>query len=380
MRIILQRLSEIRAEQLKTRGQEQRISEVGDMYRFLDRGLTGLHLTETGFDGPESKLEEVMTSSDFTYALGEFVQRLALPAYNTKRFNFEPLVYQDTAPNYQYVTRYQQRSSLEDLEYVMEKGEPMAGHVVDAVRRQLKVEVWEKQFDFSMRAIVDDDIGYFNNMAGDMGQSARRTLERFVSRLYNNATSIARLVGLGANYSTTGRLTSTRVSTAQLAFAARTDTTGSPINVTPRYLVVPTGLLHTARQILNSELVPELATNGINVVRGSFEIIEDPHIAFTAPNIPWWMMSDPRGGENVRGLVLIRRQGMPAPMVIRKKSDQETFSSFAGTGAPVSPLFGDFATGNIVLKVYDEWGTYVDSVEGNWFNTMGGYYSSGTVA
>jgi len=113
MRIILQRLSEIRAEQLKTRGQEQRISEVGDMYRFLDRSLTGLHLTETGFDGPESKLEEVMTSSDFTYALGEFVQRLALPAYNTKRFNFEPLVYQDTAPNYQYVTRYQQRSSLE---------------------------------------------------------------------------------------------------------------------------------------------------------------------------------------------------------------------------------------------------------------------------
>jgi len=262
----------------------------------------------------------------------------------------------------------------------MEKGEPMAGHVVDAVRRQLKVEVWEKQFDFSMRAIVDDDIGYFNNMAGDMGQSARRTLERFVSRLYNNATSIARLVGLGANYSTTGRLTSTRVSTAQLAFAARTDTTGSPINVTPRYLVVPTGLLHTARQILNSELVPELATNGINVVRGSFEIIEDPHIAFTAPNIPWWMMSDPRGGENVRGLVLIRRQGMPAPMVIRKKSDQETFSSFAGTGAPVSPLFGDFATGNIVLKVMDEWGTYVDGTEGNLFDFRGIYYSSGTVA
>lgn len=379
MRIILKALAEIRAEQLKTTGKEARLSEVADKYAFLDRGLSGLRLDGAGYDG-ETRLEEVMTSADFTYALGEFVQSLMIPAYQTKRFAFEPLVYQDTAPNFQYVTRYQNRSGLEDLELVLEKGEPMAGHVSDATAQQLKVEVWQKQFDFSMRAIVDDDLGYFNEMASLMGSSARRTLERFVSRMYNNATSIARLVALGANYSTTGRLTSTRVSTAQLAFAARTDADGNPINVSPRYLVVPTGLLHTARQILNSELVPELATNGINVVRGSFEIIEDPHIAFTAPNIPWWMMSSPTGGENVRGLVLIRRQGMPAPMVIRKKGDQETFASFAGTGAPLSPLMGDFATGNIVLKVYDEWGTYVDSVNGNLWNPLGLYYSSGTVA
>ncbi len=379
MRVILDTLSKIRAEQLKTQGRETRIAEVGEMFAWFDRSLNNLSLTGLGYDGQE-KIEEVMTSADFSYALSEFVQRLMIPGYQTKRFEFEPLVYNDTAPNYESVTRYQKRSSLEDLELVLEKGEPMAGHVSDAVRRQWQVQVWQKQFDFSMRTLVNDDLGYFNDQATEMGISARRTLERFVSRLYNNATSIARLTGLGAAYFTTGRLTSTRVSTAQLAFGQRTNDDGNPMNVTPKYLVIPTGLSHTALQILNSELVPELATNGINVVKGSFSIIEDPHITFTAPNIPWWMMSDPRGGENVRGLVLGRRQGIPAPMLFRKKSDMEAFASFAGGGAPASPIMGDFATGNIVVKVYDEWGTYVDAVEGNWFDVRAGYYSSGTVA
>jgi hypothetical protein len=39
---------------------------------------------------------------------------------------------------------------------------------------------------------------------------------------------------------------------------------------------------------------------------------------------------------------------------------------------------GDFETGNIVLKVSDVFGTYVNAVEGNLFDFRGAYYSSGT--
>jgi len=41
---------------------------------------------------------------------------------------------------------------------------------------------------------------------------------------------------------------------------------------------------------------------------------------------------------------------------------------------------GDFDTGNIVLKVVDVFGSYVDETEGNLFDTRGAYYSTGTVA
>ena len=48
------------------------------------------------------------------------------------------------------------------------------------------------------------------------------------------------------------------------------------------------------------------------------------------------------------------------------------------SGGAVAPIMGDFDTGNVVLKVMDIWGTYIDSTEGNYFDFRGGYYSAGT--
>ena len=65
-------------------------------------------------------------------------------------------------------------------------------------------------------------------------------------------------------------------------------------------------------------------------------------------------------------------------MILRKRSDVESITSMLGAGSPVAPIWGDFETGNIVLKVADVWGTYVDGTEGNLFDFRGAYYSSGT--
>jgi len=381
MRRIVSLLKEYRRAQLSAIGAgNEKLSEVSRMYDFLDSALNGVHLAEGGgFDGPESRLAEVMTSADFTYALGEFVQRQMVPAYTRKRFAFEPLVKMDTVPNFMSVTRYQKRAGLDNLEYVAEKGEARPGSVVDATRKQYRVYKWEKQFDFSMETLVNDDLGYFSDQAALMGEAARRTLEQFVSRFYTNATTIARLVALGALYSTTGRLTSTRVSTARMAFNQRVDARNQPINASLKYIVIPPGLVDTAAQILNSTLVPELATNGLNVVKGTFTIIEDPYIAGVAPNLPWYAFTD-YASDNVIPFVLARRQGVPAPLLFRKKSDMEFFGSFAATGAAAPPIMGDFASGNVVVKVHDEWGTYIDGTDGNMFDHRGSYYSAGTAA
>ena len=90
-------------------------------------------------------------------------------------FNFEPLVKMDTLPNYLAVARYQNRGGLDDLEYVGEKGPARAGSVDDATKKSYQVYRWEKQFDFSHEALVNDDLGYFNDVAVKMGEAARRT-------------------------------------------------------------------------------------------------------------------------------------------------------------------------------------------------------------
>lgn len=360
----------------------KRLKEVDQMFEFIDANLSGIMFnSNTGAvqDAP-TKLAEVMVSADFTYAIMEFVQRQLMPGYQRRAFNFEPLVFNDTVPNFLPVSRYQKRAGVDDLEYVGEKGEARPGSVDDATKRQYRVYKFEKQYDFSMETIINDDLGYLNQQASDMGVSARRTLEKFVSRMIFNATNIARLTALGANYFTTGRLTSDRISTARMAFAQRTDGRAEPMLVSPRFLVHHTGLIDTIRVIQNSQLIPELATNAANVIANDFQPIEDPYLAGGAPTLPWMFMSDPNGAENVRSLILARRQGLAAPIVMRKKGDIESFSSFDGGSGSLAPIWGDFATGNIVLKVHDEWGTFIDGTDGNMSDTNGFYYSAATAA
>jgi hypothetical protein len=121
-----------------------------------------------------------------------------------------------------------------------------------------------------------------------------------------------------------------------------------------------------------------LVTNAANVIAGDFVPIEDPYIAGVAPNLPWYAFTDWQ--TNIIPFVLARRQGVPAPMILRKRSDMEAVATLLGAGTPVSPIMGDFATGNVVIKVHDEWGTYIDDEDGNMFDVNGCYYSSGTAA
>jgi len=349
-----------------------RLQEVRDRLALIDAALSGISPTS-----PNNVLvQETMTSGDFTNAIQSFVNRLSIPGYQKKNFAFEPLVWNDTLTNFLTHDRYQHRDSIDDLELVGEKGRARPGSKDDATHRAYAVYRWEKQYDFSWELIRNDDMGYFMDQAQLMGESARRTLEKFVSRMYTNATSIARMTGLGALYSTTGRLTSARVSAARMAYNQRVDSRNQPINARLAYVVGHSGLMDTAMQILQSELVPELATNGVNVAR-NFQWIEDPYITGTAPNLPWWAFPDWRE-NNIRPFVLARLEGWPAPRIFRKRSDIEAVSSMLGAGAAVDPMMGDFDSGNIVLKVVDIFGTYVDGTEGSYFDFRGGYYSAGT--
>jgi hypothetical protein len=372
MRRIVYAMKELRKLQLADQGASPtRIQESVDMFHAFDRALSGIKPT-----GTNETLMEVMTSADFTYALEEFVQRQTIPGYQRMQFPFEPLVKMETVPNYQDVTRYQRRAGVEDLEAVGEKGQARPGSIVDATKRQFKVHRWEKQFDFSHEALINDDLGYFQETATLMGEAARRTLERFVSRFYTNATTIARLVALGALYSTTGRLTSARVSEARMAFGQRVDDRNEPIEADLAFIVYHRGLHDTVLQIQQSQLVPELATNAANVVRNTFTPIKDPHMAGTAPNLPWYAFTDP-GMAGIVPFILARRQGVPGPLILRRKSDIEAITSMLGGGAQVDPIWGDFESGNIVLKVVDIFGTFIDGTEGNMFDNRGCYYSSG---
>jgi hypothetical protein len=371
MRKFLSLLADIRKDKLNEKGApSERLASVDALFREMDRQLDFRQAP-----AENEQLAETLVSADFPYALEEYVNREMVAGYMRKGFAFEPLVYNDTLSNFLPHTRYQNRQGFDDLEYVGQKGQARPGTIEDATKRQYQVYRWEKQIDFSWEALVNDDLGYLEDTTRLMGEAARRTLEKFVSRMYTNAVSIAAMTALGALYSTTGRLTTARISAARMAFNQRTDAASEPINARLDYLVIHSGLVDTARTIQNSELVPELATNAANVVR-PFTFIEDPYITGTAPNLPWWAFCV---SSNIRPFVLARLQGWTGPRVARKASNMEFIGSMLGGGAMAPAIMGDFDTGNIVLKVVDIFGTYIGgSGNGNYFDVRGGYYSAGT--
>lgn len=342
------------------------------MFEVLDAGLNSV-----AFDGGGDEFREVMTSGDFTNAIQTFVMRQMVPAYEAKRFDFERFIKPRPVTNFLYHQDHQRRSFSDDLEAVGSKGKARPGSVDDSTRRDYRVYGWEKQYDFAFQMLWNDNMGYFQDQARVMGIDARRTLEKHVSNWLFNATTVAALVALGALYSTNGRLTSARISTARMGFNQRTDARGEPIAAGLRYIVHHSGLVDVAAQIQASTLVPELATNAVNVVRGTFEPIEDPHLAGTAPNLPWMGLADWRA-NNIAAFILARLNNVPGPMILRKRSDIEQVTSVLGGGAAVAPLWGDFDSGNIVLKVMDIWGTYISGTDGNLYDVRGAYHSTGT--
>ena len=164
-----------------------------------------------------------------------------------------------------------------------------------------------------------------------------------------------------------------------MGFNVRTDACNEPLNAKLAYLVFHSGLLDTVAQIQQSVLVPELATNAANVIRNLFIPIEDPYITGTAPNLPWYAFTEPETA-GIFALVLARMAGFPGPIIVRKKSDIEAVTSMLGAGRAVDPILGDFDSGNVVLKVMDVFGTYIDGTNGNIVDRRGAYYSAGTAA
>lgn len=383
MRTILQYLYESRALALKRRkmSDAQRNIVLGKLKEelgFIDNSLNGVMLSEAGFDEPATKLQETLVSGDFPNAIGDFVNRKILDGYQQKTFNFEPLVKPDTVTNFLPHTRHQNREQFDDLELIADKGSLRPGSLADATKRQWQAHVWGKRLDISWRTLKNDDLGYFNDTVTMFGRSARRSKEKFVSRMMTNATTIARLVGLGALYSTTGRLNASRIDTAISAFNQRTDDNGQPITARLAYVVHHAAHDGTIYTIKNSQQLPGTANNDINNAnRISWTPIENPYLTGTAPTLPWYGFTDPMR-DGITAFVLATLQGFNGPFTIRKKSDIELITSLTGQGAMPSLMMGDFATGNIQLGVLDIWGTYVDATEGNLVDYRGAYYSDGT--
>lgn len=366
MRRIMEMVMEFALEDNKQ--DNERCETIREVYNYYDRELSNANGSHP------VKVSEALVVGDFPLYFSHTLSRMVMDRYTYKMGSWRDYTYADTLPNYNSGQRFR-FSEFDTMEKRREKQEAYSGYIFES-RWLVSVDDYAKQVDFSNRILVNDDLGQFNNFGLLLGDSSRRFEDFFVSAYYDNAVTQAALIALGANYAGTGRLTTANLAIAWNAFAQRVDARGNMINVTPTYLVIPPVLELTANQILMSERIAELATNGINPLQGRLQVRVDPYITFTSPNIPWYLFAAP---SDIPAVTVARMDGRPGPRLWAKAPDKIPMSASGSLGA-ANWRDGSFLSGDIELMVEttiggrnDATGTLVGVTD-----AQGIYYSSGT--
>lgn len=315
-----------------------------------------------------AEFKEVMTTAMFTNYFADAISRAFYDDYEYDVGGWQDYTYADTAPDFRDVSRLRM-SEPGTLDQRAEKAQPKATHIEDT-EINYGVEEYARQFDVSWRAIVNDDLGKIRETPQRMANAASRWLDQWVSALYDNATTQAALLALGAVYGGTGRLTAANLAIGLNAMMQRVDAQGNQININRVWLVIPKILEIQAADILQDVLA--YGGPGGNVLNQFVAGVRvDPYIGFAGADVPWYLFADP---SEVPTVTVLRQEGWPGPVVAMKSSDIEVISG----SAPSAFTMGSFATGDIEFMVEDVVGGWDDASYVGVTDFRGIYYSNGT--
>ncbi len=158
----------------------------------------------------------------------------------------------------------------------------------------------------TIETFMKDNLNALRDLPNDLVEAWYYSMSDLVSATFTDAsgagptlteTSRALFNTTEANYGTTA-LSYASFIAARAAMRKLTQLGSSRrLGTTPKYLLVPVDLEPVAIQIRESELDPDNAENGVNIVKGKFEII--PVVSWTdATN--WYLLADPNDIETIQ--------------------------------------------------------------------------------
>ena len=196
-----------------------------------------------------------------------------------------------------------------DLEPVAPDGELKHGGLKEE-KATNQLGTFGKIFSLTREMIYNDDLAAFMKVPEGMGARAARKVDQlFFTRLLGNPVQGDGKTLFHTDHKNWRDGADTALSGDSLALAIQlfldqTDADGQPINVNPKFLLVPTSLKMTARELLNS--VTFFATGSSNKARiptynaladEDIEVVASPYLSNT--NYPgasvkaWYLFADP---------------------------------------------------------------------------------------
>lgn len=279
--------------------------------------LRGISTTGLSADAVISRaLGGMHTTSDFAMILGDTVGRTLRQAYGSVPSGVRRLARQTTARDFR-AKHSVQLSEAPTLEKVNEHGEFKAGTMAEA-SESYALDTFGRIIGISRQALVNDDLGAFTDLSRRFGIAAADFEAQFLVNLLTKDAgagpimsddaalfhaSHANLAGSGA------ALSEDTLSAARLALRMQKGLSGTPIDVTPKYLLVPAALETKAEKVLAA--ITATTTGDVNPHAGKLELVVDSRLdAVSATR--WYVAGDP---ATIDGLEYAYLEGAPGPQI-----------------------------------------------------------------
>ena len=234
------------------------------------------------------------TTSDFPGLLTSTGNRLLMPAYEAAASPVKALARPTTISDFRAKTSLR-LGAMPKLEKVLESGE-----ITHTTRSEAKeaysLATFARIFSLSRHAMINDDLGAFNDWAAAMGRAAAETeaSELVALLVANSGVGPTMDDGKALFHADHGNLTSsgTVIDTTSLSIGRQKirdqrGLAGEPINATPKFILVSSSKETEAEQAV-AQLYPP-STADANPFQGRLSVAVEPRLSGN----PWYLFADP---------------------------------------------------------------------------------------
>lgn len=286
------------------------------------------------------ELRESGSTSDFPNILGNLMYRSLIDWARTIPDVWRSYSAIGDATDFRPLTRIV-GNEAEDLVQVLEDGGYVDSKLGDA-KYQVQLNTYGRAFSINRNVVINDDLGYIKQQPKRFGKSAARSIANFgaVTLLEGNGTTFDGVALFHATHANLDTGAGSVISSAniQKGISGLQDQTvlNTFISVAAKWLLVPTQLQWTARQILNSAIIVATggdATIGVaaiqlgnkNVLDGALGLVIDP---FLASATGYYVLADP---SDVPVIDIVFLNGKQTPDLLIEKP---TYMNLAGGDDP----------------------------------------------
>lgn len=230
------------------------------------------------------------TTSDFVLILADVARRQMRPAYDAAKPAMEPMARRTTAVDFR-AKQLISLSAAETLKKVNEHGEYESSTFVEGAE-SYRIATYGRIWGISRQALINDDLSVFQTIPDKFGRAVQAFKAQFLVDLVESNPKMSDSKALfhadHRNVGTPAQLSLEALSEARLKLRKQTGLAGELVQVTPKFLLVPSELETQAEKVLSE--IAAATVDDVNPFAKSLSLIVEPRLSDAAA---WYVSASP---------------------------------------------------------------------------------------